>query len=184
MRSTLLVVLSVYHRMMWRVKVAADIRWLGERGNQKTLFLIRIKLLKTQWVVSHPLDDEALAHPIHINFYCEHWQGMFTNILDEALWLEPHTLHNRLKENTDNQVMFYLYEPVGVPWSPPRGGDVQVVARGGDGHLRLLVAIASSPRVGEAHGAEPWNIFRIDFFPSNLLCGWQDILLRTSAVRN
>ena len=33
MRSTLLVVLSVYHRMMWRVKVAADIRWLGESAN-------------------------------------------------------------------------------------------------------------------------------------------------------
>ena len=85
--------------------------------------------------------------------------------------------------------MFYLDEPVGVPWSPPRGGEVQV-APGGDGHLRLLVAIASSPQVGEAHGAEPWNIFRIDFFPhffcspSNFLCGWQDILLRTLAVRN
>ena len=68
--------------------------------------------------------------------------------------------------------MFYLDEPVGVPWSPPRGGDVQVVAPSGDGHLRLLVAIASSPQVGEAHGAEPWNIFRIDFFPSNFLYMW------------
>ena len=167
------------------MSVAADFRWSGESANP----------LSHQNDASQNFNDlyhilQMMAHPIHINFYCEHWQGMFTNILDEALWLEPHTLHNRLKENTDNQVMFYLYEPVGVPWSPPRGGDVQVVAHGGDGHLRLLVAIASSPRVGEAHGAEPWNIFRIDFFPhffcspSNFLCGWQDILLRPSAVRN
>ena len=145
--------LKGWDRLRWLyypsiIECCKEWRWPQIRGLSKPSFSSEWCFSKLQWVVSHPSDVDALAHPI-----------------DEALWLESHTLHNRLKENTANEVMFYLDEPVGVPWSPPRGGDVQVVARGGDGHLRLLVAIASSPRVGEAHGAEPWNIFRIHFFP-------------------